>query len=165
MHSGNDRYDLGALYAPSTRSYIGLGIGLEQTRVDLKFVSGNTRLDAWGPRVDAGLALRPWLALGLRAEDLRFSGDNAVNLRAANGTTQVTRDLDYHRRYLQMESIVRLTRATTRSATASAKPWRNPSATGKVSASCAQACSCRAPWRWMVGKAGSGVNRTCLRAH
>lgn len=111
VHSRNDRYDLGALYAPSTRSYIGLGIGLEQTRVDLKFVSGNTRLDAWGPRVDAGLALRPWLALGLRAEDLRFSGDNAVNLRAANGSTQVTRDLNYHRRYLQMESIVRLTRA------------------------------------------------------
>jgi hypothetical protein len=111
VHSRNDRYDLGALYAPGTRSYIGLGLGFEQTRVDLKFVSGHTRLHAWGPRMDAGLQLRPWLALGLRAEDLRFSGDNGLNLRTANGVARVTRDLDYHRRYLQTESIVRLTRA------------------------------------------------------
>jgi hypothetical protein len=111
VHSRNDRYDLGALYAPSARSYIGLGLGLEQTRVDLKFTTGTTRLDAWGPRVDAGLAMKPWLAFGLRAEDLHFSGDNAVSLRTASGTTRVTRELDYHRRYLQLESIVRLTRA------------------------------------------------------
>lgn len=111
VHSRNDRYDLGMLYAPGTRSYIGLGLGVEQTRVDLKFVSGSTRLDAWGPRLDAGVALRPWLALGLRAEDLRFSGDNAVQVRSAGSITRVTRELDYHRRYLQMESIVRLTRA------------------------------------------------------
>lgn len=111
VHSRNDRYDLGVVYAPSARSFIGLGFGLEQTRVDLKFVSGNTRLDAWGPRMDAGLALRPWLALGLRAEDLHFTGDNTVSVRNATGFTSVARDIDYHRRYLQAESIVRFTRA------------------------------------------------------
>lgn len=111
VHSRNDRYDLGALYAPGARSYIGVGLGLEQTRVDLKFTTGNTRLDAWGPRVDAGLALKPWLAFGLRAEDLHFTGDNAVSVRTVTGSTTVTRELDYHRRYLQLESIVRLTRA------------------------------------------------------
>lgn len=111
VHSRNDRYDLGALYAPSARSYFGIGLALEQTRVDLKYINGGTRLDAWGPRVDAGLALQPWLALGLRAEDLHFTGTNAVSVGTASRTTRVTRGIDYHRRYLQLETIVRLTRA------------------------------------------------------
>lgn len=111
VHSRNDRYDLGALYATSQRSYLAAGLGIEQTRVDLKFVEGNTRLEAFGPRVDGGIALRPWLALGLRAEQLHFTGDNSVAVRTAAGTTSVSREIDYRRRYLQLETIVRLTRA------------------------------------------------------
>lgn len=97
VHSRNDRYDLGALVAISARSYVGLGVGIEQTRVDLKYVSGNTRLDGVGPRFDAGIALRPWLALGLRAEELRFTGANSVAVAGATGTTAVQRDIDYRR--------------------------------------------------------------------
>jgi hypothetical protein len=111
VHSRNDRYDVGALYATSSRSYLAAGLGIEQTRADLKYVTGNTHLEAYGPRLDGGIALRPWLALGLRAEQLQFSGDNRVAVRSATGTTTVTRDIDYRRRYVQLESIVRLTRA------------------------------------------------------
>lgn len=111
VHSRNDRYDLGMLYANSRSSYLGFGLGLEQTRADLKYVSGNTRLDAYGPRIDGGWQLRPWLALGARAEELRFTGDSAVAVRTPVATTTVSRELDYRRRYLQLESIVRLTSA------------------------------------------------------
>lgn len=107
VHSRNDRYDLGVLYATSPRAYLGAGLGIEQTRADLKYVQGNTRLDAYGPRIDGGIAVRPWLAFGLRAEQLRFTGDSAVTTR---GNT-VTRELAYRRRYLQVESILRFTSA------------------------------------------------------
>lgn len=111
VHSRNDRYDLGALYATSQRSYLAAGLGIEQTRADLKYVRGNTRLEAFGPRIDGGIALHPWLALGIRAEQLHFSGANDVEARTSAGPRSVTRSLDYRRRYLQLESIVRLTRA------------------------------------------------------
>ena len=104
LHSSNDRYDLGLLYAPSQNSYAGLGIAVEATSADLKYVSGATELDAIGPRFDAGLRLNPVFALGIRAEQLQFSGDNVVTSR---GTT-VSRELDYRRRYLQVEAIARL---------------------------------------------------------
>jgi hypothetical protein len=111
VHSRNDRYDLGLLYAPATNAYIALGIGAEQTRAELKFATGSTDVTAIGPRVDAGLALRPWLALGLRAEDLRFTGDNSVITPLPGGSVNVRRDLEYRRRYLQVENILRFTRA------------------------------------------------------
>ena len=104
LHSSNDRYDLGLLYAPSQNSYAGLGIAVEATSADLKYVSGATELNAVGPRFDAGLRLNPVFALGIRAEQLQFSGDNVVTSR---GTT-VSRELDYRRRYLQVEAIARL---------------------------------------------------------
>jgi len=104
LHSSNDRYDLGLLYAPSQNSYAGLGIAVESTSADLKYVSGATELNAVGPRFDAGLRLNPVFALGIRAEQLQFSGDNVVTSR---GTT-VSRELDYRRRYLQVEAIARL---------------------------------------------------------
>ena len=104
VHSSNDRYDLGLLYAPNADSYVAAGLALEATSVDLKYVSGATELDAVGPRVDAGFRLSPVFALGLRAEQLQFSGDNVVTNR---GVT-VRRDIDYRRRYLQLEGIARL---------------------------------------------------------
>lgn len=104
LHSSNDRYDLGLLYAPTADSYVAVGVAAESTSVDLKYVSGATELDAVGPRLDAGFRLSPVFALGLRAEQLQFSGDNVVTNR---GVT-VRRDIDYRRRYLQLEGIARL---------------------------------------------------------
>ena len=104
LHSSNDRYDLGLLYAPNADSYMAAGIAAESTSVDLKYVTGATELDAVGPRLDAGLRLSPVFALGLRAEQLQFSGDNVVSNR---GVT-VRRDIDYRRRYLQLEGIARV---------------------------------------------------------
>lgn len=104
LHSSNARYDFGMLYAPSQDSFVGLGVTREVTSVDLKYVSGATELEAIGPRIDAGLRLSPVLALGVRAEQLHFTGDNVVSNRGIS----VSRDIDYRRRYLQVEAIARL---------------------------------------------------------
>ncbi len=104
VHSTNDRFDFGVLYAPDMSSYVGLGLVREQTRATLKYVDGATAVTAVGPRIDVGHRFSPTFALGLRAEQLRFEGDNRVT------TSQtVTRPLDYRRRYLQLEGLFRYT--------------------------------------------------------
>lgn len=104
VHSTNDRFDLGVLYAPSSNSYLGVGLVREATRATLKYVTGDTDVEAFGPRIDYGQRFSPTFAIGLRAEQLRFEGDNRVT------TSQtVTRPLDYRRRYLQAEALWRFT--------------------------------------------------------
>ncbi len=104
VQSRNNRYDLGMLYVPDQNSYFGLGLAMENTSATLRYTTGQTDVQAVGPRLDAGFRITPLLALGVRIEQLRFTGDNAV---AARGTS-VTRPLDYQRNYIQVESILRL---------------------------------------------------------
>jgi hypothetical protein len=104
LHSRNNRYDLGLLYAPNQNSYIGASVAVESTSVDLKYVRGATELDAIGPRVDVGYRFSPVFAVGFRAEELHFDGDNVVT----SGALNIRRDIDYRRRYIQAEGIVRL---------------------------------------------------------
>ena len=104
VHSTNNRYDLGLLYAPSQSSYVGIGLVREETAADLKYVTGNTDLSAIGPRLDFGYRFNPLFALGVRAEQLQFEGNNAVS----PGAFTISRPLDYRRRYLQVEAIVRV---------------------------------------------------------
>lgn len=110
LHSRNDRIDLGVIYAPSAESFLSLGIGMENTSVDLKYVTGETTGFAFGPRLDAGMRLNNTLALYLRLEDLKFSGDNQVSVNTPNGPLSISRDIDNHRSFFQFESILRLTR-------------------------------------------------------
>jgi hypothetical protein len=110
VHSRNDRYDLALLYAPNPQSYLGLGLAVEETRVNLKYVSGNTFTRAVGPRFDAGFMLTNTLGLGVRVEELNFRGDNQVAVRTSGGLVEVQRPLDYRRRFLQLETILRLGR-------------------------------------------------------
>ncbi len=109
VHSRNDRYDLGVLYAPSARSYLAAGLALEETRVTLKNTTGNTRLSAAGLRLDGGWILSDTLALGARIEDLHFSGNNSVTIQAGPALRTIARDLDFRRQYLQLEGILRMT--------------------------------------------------------
>lgn len=104
VHSTNDRIDLGVLYAPGSNSYLGVGLVREATRATLKYVAGNTDVEAFGPRLDYGRRFSPSFAIGLRAEQLQFEGDN----RVTTGQT-VTRPLDYRRRYVQAEALWRFT--------------------------------------------------------
>ena len=114
LNSINQRYDLGLLYAPSQQTYLGIGLAIEHTRADLKYVQGNTSVNAIGPRLDAGVQLSPILALGLRLEEVTFTGDNEVMVStmtgSMTGSMNIARQLDYQRRYLQTEAIIRLTR-------------------------------------------------------
>ena len=108
VHSRNDRYDLALLYAPSPQSYLGFGVAVEETRVDLKYVTGNTFTRAVGPRFDAGFMLTSTLGLGVRLEELNIRGDNQVTARTPAGLIDVERTLDYRRRFFQVETISRL---------------------------------------------------------
>src|SRR5690554_4201477 len=85
LGSRNDRLDLALLYAPSSRSFVSLGLAGELTRADIEYVEGVTEGKAWGPRVDAGLVLGPVWAVGIRADYMRFSGDNEVRVGTPAG--------------------------------------------------------------------------------
>ena len=88
LHSRNDRLDLGVLYAPTSRSYIGLGLAYEHTDAEIKFVDGITTGNALGPRFDAGMALTNTLALGVRLEELRFDGHSSVVIQTPQGAQE-----------------------------------------------------------------------------
>lgn len=111
VHSRNDRLDLGLLFAPTTNSFISLGIGMENTVADLKFVNGKTSGFAIGPRLDAGLVLNNSIALFMRLEDLQFSGDNIVSLNTPGGPLTISRNIKNHRSFYQFESLLRLDRS------------------------------------------------------
>jgi hypothetical protein len=109
VHSRNDRYDLGVLYATSARSYLAAGLALEETRADLKNTVGSTRLSAAGLRLDGGWMISDTLSLGARIENLRFTGDNKVTVQAGPVLRTISRNIEYDRAYLQLEGILRLT--------------------------------------------------------
>ncbi|MEX0737857.1 MAG: hypothetical protein WD071_00790 [Pseudohongiella sp.] len=107
VRSRNDRLDLGLIYAPSSSAFVSFGIAGELTQADIYYVTGETTGTAWGPRVDAGLVLGPVWAVGIRADYLAFDGDNEVSVMTGAGLLNITRDVEYERRYLQMDAIAR----------------------------------------------------------
>ncbi|HDZ08412.1 hypothetical protein [Pseudohongiella sp.] len=108
VDSRNDRLDLGLIYAPSASSFLSFGFAAEFTQADIFYVTGETSGKAWGPRIDAGLVLGSVWAVGMRADYLEFSGDNEVSVMTGAGPLNITRDVDYQRRYLQLDAIARL---------------------------------------------------------
>lgn len=111
LDSRNDRLDLSLLYAPDASSFVSLGLAGELTRADIRYVEGITEGKAWGPRLDVGLVLGPVWAIGVRADYMRFSGDNEVRVRTPAGLLQIARDMDYQRRYLQVDVMGRYNRS------------------------------------------------------
>lgn len=107
----NDRLDLGMLYAPGRRSYVGFGLGFEHTEADIKFVEGATDGDALGPRIDGGIVLSDTLALGIRLEELHFDGENNVSVPTSGGLIRIDREIEFRRRYLKLELMSRYSRA------------------------------------------------------
>lgn len=107
VDSRNDRLDLGVLYAPTSGSFVSLGLAGEITDADIYYVRGETTGKAWGPRFDAGLVLGPVWAVGIRADYLRFDGDNEVTVLTGAGALNISRDVAYQRRYLQMDAMAR----------------------------------------------------------
>lgn len=112
LKSRNDRIDLGLIYAPSSNSFVSVGIAGELTQADIYYVTGETTGTAWGPRIDAGLVLGPVWAVGIRADYLAFDGDNEVSVMTGAGQLNITRDVEYERRYLQMDAIARFGQTT-----------------------------------------------------
>lgn len=111
VDSRNDRLDLGVLYAPSSRSFVSVGLAGEITRADIFYVTGQTRGKAWGPRLDAGLVLGPVWAVGVRADFLQFDGDNEVTVMTGGGSLTITRSVESQRRYLQMDAMARFSQS------------------------------------------------------
>jgi hypothetical protein len=111
VHSRNDRLDLGILFAPSVNSFVTVGVAMENTQVDLKFVDGETSGFAMGPRLDAGVKFNDVLAMIVRMEDLVFRGDSHVRVPTPGGLLAVFRNVENHRSFVQVENIVRFTRA------------------------------------------------------
>ena len=107
----NVRMDLGTVYAPGRRSYVGLGLAFEHTESDIQFVEGTTEGDAVGPRFDAGVVLSDTLTLGIRIEELRFDGDNSVSVPGPSGPLRIDREIEFRRRYMKFELMSRYSRA------------------------------------------------------
>ncbi|OFE12084.1 hypothetical protein PHACT_02180 [Pseudohongiella acticola] len=112
VDSRNDRLDLGLVYAPSTRSFVSFGLAGELTQADIFYVTGETSGEAWGPRFDAGLVLGPVWAVGIRADYLEFDGNNEVSVVTGAGLLNITRDVEYQRRYLQLDAMARFNQST-----------------------------------------------------
>lgn len=109
--SRNDRLDLALLYAPDARSFISLGLAGELTEASIRYIEGTTDGKAWGPRLDVGLVLGPILSIGLRADYMRFTGDNEVRIGTPAGVLDIHRDLEYQRRYLQVDLMAHYNRS------------------------------------------------------
>ena len=111
FNGANDRFDLGALYAPTRRSYVGVGLAYEHTGADFEFVDGESTGHGVGPRVDAGIVFHGNLALGIRVEEMHFDGDSTVFVATPRGALQVDRNVEYRRTFLQAELMARYGRA------------------------------------------------------
>lgn len=111
LESRNDRLDLSLLYAPDAGSFISVGLAGELTRADIHYVDGTTEGKAWGPRFDFGRVLGPVWAIGVRADYMRFSGDNEVRIGTPAGLLNIYRDVEYQRRYLQIDLMGRYNRS------------------------------------------------------
>tara|TARA_R110002110_G_scaffold415821_3_gene656931 strand:- start:20868 stop:21941 length:1074 start_codon:yes stop_codon:yes gene_type:complete len=107
LHGRNDRFDLGLVYAPTLRSYVSFGLGLEHTDDDIKFVEGTTDGFAAGPRFDAGIVFSDTLALGMRLEELKFDGDNRIEVFTPGGLLEIEREIENRRRFFKSELLGR----------------------------------------------------------
>jgi hypothetical protein len=107
FNGANDRFDLGALYAPTRRSYVGVGLAYEHTGADFEFVQGESTGRGLGPRVDAGIVFGGNLALGVRLEEMYFDGDSTIFVTTPRDPLQVDRDVEYRRTFLQAELMAR----------------------------------------------------------
>src|SRR5262245_49598761 len=114
LNGANDRFDLGAVYALTRRSYIGVGLAYEHTGEEFKFIDGQSAGHGLGPRVDAGIVFAGNLALGIRLEEMYFDGDSTVFVATPRGPLQVDRDVEYRRTFLQAELMARYGRAQLR---------------------------------------------------
>jgi hypothetical protein len=114
LNGANDRFDIGALYAPTRRSYVGVGLAYEHTKADFEFIDGESTGSGIGPRVDAGIVLERNLALGIRIEEMHFGGDSSVFVATPRGPLKIDRDIEYRRTFLQAELIARYGRPQVR---------------------------------------------------
>lgn len=111
MRSRSDRLDLGLLYAPTSGSYLGIGLAAEESSSDVLYADGRARGQTFGPRFDAGLVLNSMWSVGIRYDYLMYSGESEVNVQTAAGRRNIKRDSDYTRQYMQAGLMARLTSA------------------------------------------------------
>jgi len=111
MRSRSDRLDLGLLYAPTSTSYIGVGIAAEESSSDVLYADGRARGQTFGPRFDAGVVLGPVWAFGIRYDYLHYNGESEVNVMTGAGRTNIGRPAYYQRQYLQANLNARFNRS------------------------------------------------------
>ncbi|MDP3518457.1 MAG: hypothetical protein Q8S94_14935 [Pseudohongiella sp.] len=111
IRSQSDRLDLGLLYAPSSGSYLGIGLAAEESSSDVLYADGRARGQTFGPRFDAGLVINPTWSAGVRFDYLMYKGDSEVNVQTAGGRLNIARDAQYTRQYLQAGLMARYTKA------------------------------------------------------
>jgi len=105
VQGANDRVALGAIYLPTARSYLGLGLALERSAAELHFVDGDSKGFAVGPRLDAGYVVNRHLAVAVRAERTWLEGHLEI---APGPSAAVTRDLSTRRTFLKAAVVGRL---------------------------------------------------------
>jgi len=111
IRSRSDRLDLGVLYAPTSRSYIGVGIAAEESSSDVLYADGRARGQTFGPRFDAGIVLGPVWAAGIRYDYLHYNGESEVNVQTPVGRLNISRPAWYQRQYLQANLNARFNRS------------------------------------------------------
>lgn len=111
IRSRSDRLDLGLLYAPTSGSYIGVGLAAEESSSDVLYADGRARGQTFGPRFDAGLVISPTWSVGVRYDYLMYRGDSEVNVQTPGGRLNIARETEYTRQYMQAGLMARITRA------------------------------------------------------
>ncbi|MDO9519485.1 MAG: hypothetical protein Q7L19_04660 [Pseudohongiella sp.] len=111
IRSRSDRLDLGLLYAPTSGSYIGVGLAAEESSSDVLYADGRARGQTFGPRFDAGLVFNSTWSAGIRYDYLMYRGDSEVNVQTPGGRLNITRDSEYTRQYMQASLMARITKA------------------------------------------------------
>lgn len=111
MRSRSDRLDLGLLYAPTSGSYLGVGLAAEESSSDVLYADGRARGQSFGPRFDAGLVINSTWSAGIRYDYLIYNGDSDVNVQTPGGRLHIHRDTEYTRQYLQASVMARITPA------------------------------------------------------
>jgi hypothetical protein len=111
IRSRSDRLDLGLLYAPTSGTYIGIGLAAEESSSDVLYADGRARGQTFGPRFDAGLVINATWSAGIRYDYLMYSGESEVNVQTSGGRLNVARDSEYTRQYMQAGLMARITKA------------------------------------------------------
>ena len=109
IRSRSDRLDLGVLYAPTSGTYVGIGIAAEESSSDVLYANGRARGQTYGPRFDAGFVINPMWSLGIRYDYLMYSGDSDLSVQTPGGRLDIGRDTEYTRQYMQAGLMARFT--------------------------------------------------------